>query len=235
MKSAVVLLSGGLDSATVLHMAQAAGRLCHTLTVDYGQRHRPELHAARALAVEARVESHREVRVDLSAIGGSALTDPAIPVPEARSVADIGAGDPPITYVPARNTILLSVALGLAETLCASEIWCGVNAVDFSGYPDCRPEFIQAFEALARVGTRAGVEGRPVKLKTPLVDLRKAEIIRAGTKLGVDYARTTSCYQPNSKGLACGACEACLLRRRGFEEAGLPDPTRYRRPPRTHG
>jgi 7-cyano-7-deazaguanine synthase len=227
MRQAVVLLSGGLDSATALAMARAAGRICHALTVDYGQRHRAELEAAARIAADLGAESHRVVRVDLSSFGGSALTDPDLEVPKDR---DLGGGGIPITYVPARNTVMLSVALGLAEVLGAQEIWCGVNAVDYSGYPDCRPEFIRAFEDLANLATRAGVEGRKVAIKAPLIRMTKAEIVKAGTELGVDYGGTLSCYDPGEDGAACGACDACVLRRQGFEAAGLPDPTRYRTP-----
>ncbi|MFW5878727.1 MAG: 7-cyano-7-deazaguanine synthase QueC [Myxococcota bacterium] len=228
MTTAVVLLSGGLDSATVLAMAKAEDRRCHTLSLDYGQRHRAELDAGRRMAEAAGVESHREVRVDLAAIGGSALTDSSLKVPEPREEEEIGQRGVPITYVPARNTVLLSIALALAETVGAEEIWCGVNAVDFSGYPDCRPVFIEAFERLARVATRTGTEGGSISIRAPLLRMSKAEIVTAGTRLGVDYAATVSCYQADEQGRACGRCDACILRRRGFEQAGLRDPTRYR-------
>mgnify|MGYP001824629480 CR=1 FL=1 len=218
-KRAVVLLSGGLDSATVLAMAQAEGLTCHALAVDYGQRHRSELLAARRVA-EAAGASLKVLRLDLRAIGGSALTDD-LDVPEEE-----GEGIP-VTYVPARNTIMLSLALGYAEVLGAGVIAMGVNAVDYSGYPDCRPEFIAAFERTANLATKAGVEGRALRLLTPLIDLTKAEIIRAGTNLGVDYGLTVSCYQADEEGRACGRCDSCRIRRAGFEAAGVADPTRY--------
>lgn len=221
-RSAVILLSGGLDSATVLAMAQAEGLVCHALSVDYGQRHRCELDAAREVAARAGVREHRVVRIDYGQFGGSALTDTRIDVPETP-----GSGIP-VTYVPARNTVMLALALGWSEVLEADELHVGVNAVDYSGYPDCRPAFIEQFQRLAEVATRAGVEGRPVQLRAPLIALSKAEIVRRGTALGVDYARTVSCYQPDTDGAACGRCDACRLRRAGFEEAGLRDPTRYR-------
>lgn len=221
---AVVLLSGGLDSATVLAMARAAGRACFALSFDYGQRHRAELAAAREIARAGGVRDHRVMRIDLDGIGGSALTDLAIEVPT-RPSAGI-----PITYVPARNTLFLSLALGWAEVLEASEIHVGVNAVDYSGYPDCRPEFIAAFEQLARLATKAGIEGRGPRIKAPLIALSKAEIIQAGTALGVDYALTVSCYQASARGEACGICDSCRLRQAGFEAAGVADPTRYRAP-----
>jgi 7-cyano-7-deazaguanine synthase len=216
---AVVLLSGGLDSATVLALAQAEGLVCHALAVDYGQRHRSELLAAKRVAEAAGVDL-KVLRLDLRAIGGSALTDD-IDVPEEE-----GEGIP-VTYVPARNTILLSLALGYAEVLEAGAIAIGVNAVDYSGYPDCRPEFITAFERTANLATKAGVEGRALRVMTPLIDLTKAEIIRAGTDLGVDYGLTVSCYQADEDGRACGRCDSCRIRRAGFEVAGVPDPTRY--------
>jgi 7-cyano-7-deazaguanine synthase len=223
----VVLLSGGLDSATVLAMAQARGSDCHALAVDYGQRHRAELQAAGRVAKAAGV-GLKVLRLDLRAIGGSALTDD-IDVPEADGADDDGAGEGiPVTYVPARNTVMLSLALGYAEVLGAGSIAIGVNAVDYSGYPDCRPEFIAAFETLANLATKAGVEGHRLTLFTPLIDLTKAEIIRAGTKLGVDYGLTVSCYQADDDGRACGRCDSCRIRRAGFEAAGVPDPTRYR-------
>ena len=220
---AVVLLSGGLDSATVLAMAQAEGLACHALAVDYGQRHRSELAAARRVAAAARVDL-KVLQLDLRAIGGSALTDDIdLPEPEEGAV-DEGI---PVTYVPARNTVMLSLALGYAEVLGAGTIAIGVNAVDYSGYPDCRPEFIAAFERVANLATKAGVEGQALRLFTPLIDLTKAQIIHAGTGLGVDYALTVSCYQADEAGRACGRCDSCLLRRQGFENAGLADPTRY--------
>ena len=216
---AVVLLSGGLDSATTLAMAQDAGFDCHALAVDYGQRHRSELEAARRVAAAAGVPL-KILPLDLRAIGGSALTDD-IAVPETE-----GSGIP-VTYVPARNTILLSLALGYAEVLGANDIFIGVNAVDYSGYPDCRPEFIAAYQRVARLATKAGVEGAELTIRTPLIDFTKAEIIRRGTALGVDYALTVSCYQADEAGRACGRCDSCRIRREGFEAAGVPDPTRY--------
>jgi 7-cyano-7-deazaguanine synthase len=225
MKRAVVLLSGGLDSATCLAWARERGFECHTLAVDYGQRHRVELLAARRVSQALGGASHREVRVDLRAIGGSALTAD-IEVPRDRDAAAIGSGIPS-TYVPARNSVFLSIALGLAETLGASDLVAGMNAVDYSGYPDCRPEFIRAFEALAKLATRAGVEGAGSTVHTPLMTLDKAGIIRLGRSLGVDYALTHSCYDPAEDGAACGRCDACLLRLKGFREAGLTDPARY--------
>jgi 7-cyano-7-deazaguanine synthase len=224
---AVVLLSGGLDSTTCLAAALADGREVHALSVDYGQRHRRELARARALAHLLGAASHRVVKVDLSAFGGSALTDAAIAVPKGRSAAAMSR-DIPVTYVPARNTVMLSLALAWAEVIGAEEIHVGVNAVDYSGYPDCRPEFLAAFERLARVATKAGVGGRPLRIVAPLQRLSKAGIIRLGTRLGVPYGRTQSCYDP-AAGRACGRCDACQLRRKGFSEAGLPDPTRYAR------
>lgn len=219
---AVVLLSGGLDSATALALAAERGFVCHALSVDYGQRHVAELEAARRVARAARVAQHRIMRVDLAGIGGSALTDTALAVPEAPTTGI------PITYVPARNTIMLSLALAWAEVLEAQDIFVGVNVLDSSGYPDCRPEFIAAFAALAGLATRAGVEGRPCTIHAPLIELSKAGIIREGTRLGVDYSQTVSCYQADAAGRGCGRCDACRLRRNGFIEAGLPDPTRYR-------
>ncbi len=222
-RKAVVLLSGGLDSATTLALARADGFACYALTFDYGQRHRGEIEAARRVAGQLGVADHRVVPFDLSWMGGSALTDRSIAVP---TVASAGI---PVTYVPARNTVFLAVALGWAEVLGAQDIYIGVNAVDYSGYPDCRPEYMQAFERLANLATRAGVEGRPFHLHMPLIQLRKHEIIQAGTKLGVDYALTLSCYDPDAEGRACGVCDSCRLRAQGFEAAGIPDPTRYRR------
>ena len=218
---AVVLLSGGLDSATALAIAAAQGFACHALSVDYGQRHVAELEAARRVAAALRVCEHRIMRVDLAGIGGSALTDRAIAVPESPTAGI------PVTYVPARNTIMLALALGWAEVLGAREIFIGVNVLDSSGYPDCRPEFIAAFGELARLATKAGVEGRPCRIEVPLIGLTKAEIIREGTRLGVDYGETVSCYQADAAGRACGRCDSCRLRRAGFEAAGVPDPTRY--------
>lgn len=230
VRPAVVLLSGGLDSATCLAWAGAEGFACHTLAVDYGQRHRIELEAARRVAQAMGAVEHRELRADLRAIGGSALTA-ALDVPRDRPESAIGAGIP-ITYVPARNTVLLALALGFAETLDAADLVAGMNAIDYSGYPDCRPEFVRAFESLAQVATRAGVEGTAYRIHTPLMQLDKAGIIRLGRELGVDYGLTHSCYDPASDGGACGACDACVLRRNGFRAAGVPDPTRYRTPVR---
>jgi 7-cyano-7-deazaguanine synthase len=231
---AVVLLSGGLDSTTALAIAREESYDTYALTVRYGQRHAIELEAARRVASALGVAEYREVAVDLGSFGGSALTDD-IPVPNDReprhkdreSVAEI-----PVTYVPARNTVLLSLALAWAEVLGAEDIFIGVNALDYSGYPDCRPEFIEAFEAMASLATKTGVEGTSrVRIRAPLIDMSKAEIIRRGIELGVDYGLTTSCYDPTGAGEACGRCDACLLRRRGFEEAGVEDPTAYRTSP----
>jgi 7-cyano-7-deazaguanine synthase len=222
--SAVVLLSGGLDSATALAMHKAQGRVCHALSFRYGQRHDVELAAAAAVATAQGVASHRIVNLDLTVLGGSALTAD-IPVPKGRSEAQIGAGVP-VTYVPARNTLFVAYALAAAEVLEASEIVVGVNVLDASGYPDCRPEWLAAMQEVARLGTRAGVEGRPIRLVAPLIQMTKAEIIRAGTALRVDYGLTHSCYDPSPAG-SCGACDACQLRRRGFAEAGIADPTKY--------
>jgi 7-cyano-7-deazaguanine synthase len=219
---AVVLLSGGLDSTTTLAIARAEGYLCHGLTVDYGQRHRAELASARAVADAFGVEDYKLLRLDLDRIGGSALTDPAIAVPEAP-----GEGIP-VTYVPARNTVLLGLALAYAEVIEARDLFIGVNALDYSGYPDCRPEFIRAFEALAQLATKAGVEGARFRIHTPLIALFKSEIIQAGARLGVDYGLTVSCYQADDTGRACGRCDACRFRSEGFAAAGIPDPTRYR-------
>jgi 7-cyano-7-deazaguanine synthase len=221
MKKAVVLLSGGLDSATTLAIARELGFSCHCLSVDYGQRHRSELDAARRVAQALGASAHRVIRVDLAAFGGSALTDTAIPVPQSPTTGI------PVTYVPARNTILLALALAWAEVLGTQDIFFGANAVDYSGYPDCRPEFMRAFERLANLATKAAVEGRKLNLHTPIIDRTKAEIVRRGTALGVDYSITVSCYQASDAGLACGRCDSCRLRRAGFEAAGLPDPTHY--------
>jgi 7-cyano-7-deazaguanine synthase len=221
MRRAVVLLSGGLDSATTLALAREQGFTCYALSVDYGQRHAAELEAARRVALARGAHKHRVMRVDLAGIGGSALTDPAIAVPE-KPTPGI-----PVTYVPARNTIMLSLALAWAEVLESRDIFIGVNVLDASGYPDCRPEFIDAFSALAALATRAGVEGSPCRVHTPLIAMTKAQIILAGTRLKVDYAQTVSCYQADAAGSACGRCDACRLRRAGFEAAGVPDPTRY--------
>ena len=227
MKRAVVLLSGGLDSATVLAIARAEGFACHALSVDYGQRHDAELGAAARVAAALGAAEHRTAKLDLSVFGGSALTDRTIDVP----TGGVKPGEIPVTYVPARNTIFLSLALAYAETRGAEAIFFGANAVDYSGYPDCRPEYMQAFERLANLATKAGVEGRPMRVVTPLISLTKAEIIRQGVALGVDYGLTVSCYQADPEGRACGACDACRLRRAGFLAAGVPDPTRYYAPP----
>lgn len=218
---AVVLLSGGLDSATTLAIARSQGFQCFALSVDYGQRHLAELDAARRVAGALGAAEHRVMRVDLAGVGGSALTDPNIAVPEAPTTGI------PVTYVPARNTIMLSLALAWAEVLGSGDIFVGVNAVDYSGYPDCRPEFIAAFATLAVRATRAGDEGQPWNIHAPLIRWSKADIIREGTRLGVDYGLTVSCYQADSEGRACGRCDSCRLRRAGFDAAGVADPTRY--------
>jgi len=222
MKKAVILLSGGLDSATTLAIARAQGFACYALSLDYGQRHRAELAAAARLAVREGVVAHKVIALDLGQIGGSALTDPAIAVPD-KPTQGI-----PVTYVPARNTVFLSLALAWAEVLEARDLFIGVNAVDYSGYPDCRPAFIAAFERLANLATRAGVEGGHFVIHTPLISLSKADIIRTGSELGVDYSATVSCYSADEQGRACGVCDACRLRAAGFEAAGIPDPTPYR-------
>jgi len=221
-KRAVILLSGGLDSATVLAMARAQDLDCYALSVAYGQRHEVELQAAAAVAKHLGAREHRVMRVDLAHIGGSALTDRSIDVPTTP-----GEGIP-VTYVPARNTIMLSLAMAWAEVLDAREIHVGVNAIDYSGYPDCRPEFIAAFQTLAGLATKAGVEGRGLEVRAPLIQMSKAQIVREGTRLGVDYSLTVSCYQADENGDACGLCDSCRLRREGFVSAGLSDPTRYR-------
>lgn len=221
-KPAIVLLSGGLDSATVLAEAVAAGFACHALSFDYGQRHRCELQAAAEVARHLGAVQHRVFPLELGAFGGSALTDTGIDVPE-----DAPGNGIPATYVPARNTVFLSIALAWAEALGAHDIFIGVNAVDYSGYPDCRPEFIRAFQQAANLGTKDGVAGQGFTIHTPLIDLTKAAIVQRGTDLGVDYARTISCYQPDEAGRACGRCHSCQLRRGGFRDAGLADPTRY--------
>jgi 7-cyano-7-deazaguanine synthase len=221
MKKAVVLVSGGLDSATALAMAGEDGYECFALSFDYGQRHRFELEAAKKVAGQFNVLEHKIIHLSLDDIGGSALTDDAIEVPESPTEGI------PVTYVPARNTVFLSLALGWAEVLDAEAIYIGVNAVDYSGYPDCRPEYIKAFQNMAALATRAGVEGKPVQIKTPLIHLTKAEIIKAGTRLGVDYAQTVSCYAADDNGAACGKCDSCRLRKAGFEAANIPDPTHY--------
>ena len=220
-KRAVILVSGGLDSSTVLAMALAQGYDCYTLSFDYGQRHRAELLAAERVSVALGDVEHKVVKLNLDSIGGSALTDTDIAVPEEETEGI------PVTYVPARNTVFLSIALGWAEVLDARDIFIGVNAVDYSGYPDCRPEYIAAFEAMANLATKAGVEGRNISIHTPLMDLGKDDIIRAGQSLGVDYSLTVSCYQATDEGLACGKCDSCRLRRQGFVDAGVADPTRY--------
>jgi 7-cyano-7-deazaguanine synthase len=222
MTRSVVLLSGGLDSATALGVARARGDECHTLSFDYGQRHRAELAAARRVSVSLHAAAHREMRVSLDAFGGSALTDKNIAVPEQG-----GAGIP-ITYVPARNTVFLSLGLALAEVVEADKIVIGVNFIDFAGYPDCRPEYIAAFQSLARLATKRSVEGHTLTIDAPLISLSKADIIRRGRDLGLDYSLTVSCYQADDEGRACGRCDSCRLRREGFASAGLPDPTRYR-------
>ncbi len=218
---AVILVSGGLDSTTVLAMARAAGYACYSLSFDYGQRHRAELHAADRVSAELGDVEHKVVKLNLDSIGGSALTDLDIAVPEEQTEGI------PITYVPARNTVFLSIALGWAEVLGANAIFIGVNAVDYSGYPDCRPDYIAAFERMANLATKAGVEGHKLTVHTPLMELSKGQIIEAGQALGVDYSLTVSCYQATDEGLACGKCDSCRLRRQGFVEAGVPDPTRY--------
>jgi 7-cyano-7-deazaguanine synthase len=226
--AAVVLLSGGIDSTTTLAVARARGFTTHALTFRYGQRHAVEVEAARRVAQALGAAGHEIVTIDLRAFGGSALTDD-LAVPKNRAAADIGQGIP-VTYVPARNTIFLSFALAWAEVLGAWDVFIGVNALDYSGYPDCRPEFIGAFERLANLATKAAVEGRGrLRIHTPLIHLSKADIVRDGTALGVDYALTLSCYDPTPDGLGCGQCDACTLRRKGFTEAGIPDPTRYAR------
>jgi 7-cyano-7-deazaguanine synthase len=221
----VILLSGGLDSATVLAAARAAGHDCYALTVHYGQRHAAELNAARTLAARHGATEHRIASVDLGQFGGSALTDPLLAVPETASSGI------PITYVPARNTVMLALALAWAEVLAAAEIHIGANAIDYSGYPDCRPPFIAAFNALAQQATRAGLEGRAPQVKAPLMQMGKADIVRLGVSLGVDYALTVSCYQADASGAGCGRCDACRLRAQGFVEAGVADPTRYQERP----
>ena len=226
MKPAVVLVSGGMDSAVVLAIAREQGFAVHALSVRYGQRHTSELDAAARVAQALGAVAHKTVHVDLRSIGGSALTDDDISVPVDDDGHVIGAGIPS-TYVPARNTIMLSVALGWAEVLGATDLFCGVNAVDYSGYPDCRPEFIDAFERLANLATKAGVEGAGLRVHAPLMRMTKADIVREGLRLGVDFAQTVSCYQADADGRACGHCDACRLRAEGFTAAGVADPTRY--------
>ena len=220
-KRAVILVSGGLDSTTVLAMAQAQSYACYTLTFDYGQRHRAELLAAERVSAALGDVEHKVVKLNLDSIGGSALTDTSIAVPEEETEGI------PVTYVPARNTVFLSIALGWAEVLGANDIFIGVNAVDYSGYPDCRPEYIAAFEAVANLATKAGVEGQKLTIHTPLMEQGKGDIINAGLALGVDYSLTVSCYQATAAGLACGVCDSCRLRRQGFIDARVADPTRY--------
>ena len=220
-RNAIVLVSGGLDSATALAVARDEGFHCYALSLDYGQRHRAELQAAVQVAEALGATEHRTMAVDFAGIGGSALTDSRIPVPEQPTQGI------PVTYVPARNTVFLALALGWAEVAGAGAIYIGVNAVDYSGYPDCRPEFIAAFERLAQLATRGGVEGGQFRIHAPLIELSKAEIIREGVRLGIDYARTVSCYSADAEGRGCGHCDACRLRAEGFHAAGMPDPTRY--------
>ncbi len=221
MKRAVILLSGGLDSVTTLAIAQQQGFECYTLSFDYGQRHDVELSAAASLSKQMGALAHKVIKIDLRSIGGSALTDNAIDVPDHHEEGI------PVTYVPARNTVFLSIALGWAEVLEAQAIFVGVNAVDYSGYPDCRPEFINAFDKLANLATKAGVEGQKLTVYAPLITMTKAEIIQQGTALGVDYGQTISCYQANNEGKACGHCDSCRFRKQGFEQAGVADPTIY--------
>jgi len=221
-QKAVILVSGGLDSSTVLAMAKQQGFDCYTLSFDYGQRHRSELFAAAKVSEAMQVEAHKVVSLDLGAIGGSALTDTNIDVPEYETTGI------PVTYVPARNTVFLSIALGWAEVLGANDIFVGVNAVDYSGYPDCRPDYINAFEQMANLATKAGVEGNKLTVHAPLIDMTKGQIIQAGLKIGVDYTVTVSCYQADEQGAACGVCDSCRLRKQGFIDAGIKDPTRYK-------
>lgn len=221
-KRAVVLSSGGLDSTTVLAMAKAEGYQCYTLSFDYGQRHRSELYAADRVSEAMAVVEHKTVSLDLRSIGGSALTDSDIDVPEHETTGI------PVTYVPARNTVFLSIALGWAEVIDAEAIFIGVNAVDYSGYPDCRPDYLDAYAKMAALATKTGIEGNPIQLKAPLLSMSKADIIKEGKKLGVDYALTVSCYQASDSGEACGRCDSCRLRSEGFRDAGVADPTRYK-------
>lgn len=222
-KKAVILVSGGLDSTTVIAMAKSQGYDCYTLSFDYGQRHRSELVAAQKISELMTVHAHKVVKLDLGSIGGSALTDSSIAIPESETTGI------PVTYVPARNTVFLSIALGWAEVLGANDIFLGVNAVDYSGYPDCRPEYIKAFETMANLATKAAVEGQKLSIHAPLIDMSKGQIVQAGLALGVDYSNTVSCYQASLEGQACGKCESCRLRRQGFEQAGVKDPTRYQK------
>lgn len=221
MKRAVILLSGGLDSVTALAIAKEQGYECYTLSFDYGQRHEAELTAAAKLSKQVGAVEHKVINIDLRTIGGSALTDNTVAVPEQHQQGI------PVTYVPARNTIFLSIALGWAEVLQANTIFVGVNAVDYSGYPDCRPEFVAAFETLANLATKAGVEGNKLEVHAPLMAMNKADIIRTGTRLGIDYSQTVSCYQADKNGYACGRCDSCHFRKQGFEQAGIADPTLY--------
>ena len=221
MSRSVILLSGGMDSATVLAIALAEGRECYALSFDYGQRHNAELKAAETIARQPGVIEHRTITIDIAQLGGSALTDKEIAVPSQASEGI------PVTYVPARNTIFLSYALAYAEVVCADTIYTGVNAVDYSGYPDCRPAYIAAFQDMANLATKRGIEGNPIKIRSPLIELSKQQIVERGLALGVDYAATVSCYSANAAGQACGVCDACRLRRAGFDAAGLGDPTRY--------
>jgi 7-cyano-7-deazaguanine synthase len=221
-KKAVVLLSGGLDSSTVLAMAQRDGYECYCLSFNYGQKHLSEIQFAKKIASNRNVADHKVVHLDIASFGGSALTDSSIDVPMETTEDEI-----PLTYVPARNTVFLAYALGYAEVLKAHDIFIGVNAVDYSGYPDCRPEFIQAFETMANLATKIGVEGKPVTIQTPLIDLTKAEIIAVGLNLGIDYSLTVSCYKLSESGLACGSCDSCRIRKAGFRDSEIEDPTRY--------
>jgi len=221
MKRAVILLSGGLDSVTALAIAKQDGYECYTLSFDYGQRHDAELVASERLSKQIGAKEHKVISIDLRAIGGSALTDSDIDVPEEQHEGI------PVTYVPARNTVFLSIALGWAEVLNAESIYIGINAVDYSGYPDCRPEFVEAFEKLANVATKVGVEGNKLQIKTPLMTMSKADIIKQGTALGIDYSQTISCYQADEQGRACGLCDSCHFRKEGFQQAGIADPTLY--------
>ncbi len=222
IKKAVILVSGGLDSSTVLAIAKQQGFDCYTLSFDYGQRHRSELFAAAKVSDAMQVKEHKVVSLDLATIGGSALTDTNIEVPEYETTGI------PVTYVPARNTVFLSIALGWAEVLGANDIFVGVNAVDYSGYPDCRPDYINAFEQMANLATKAGVEGNKLTVHAPLINMTKGQIIQAGIKNGVDYSATVSCYQADEEGAACGVCDSCRLRKQGFIDAGVKDPTRYK-------
>ena len=222
-KKAVILVSGGLDSTTVVAIAKSQGYDCYTLSFDYGQRHRSELVAAQKISELMTVHAHKVVKLDLGSIGGSALTDSSIAIPESETTGI------PVPYVPARNTVFLSIALGWAEVLGANDIFLGVNAVDYSGYPDCRPEYIKAFETMANLATKAAVEGQKLSIHAPLIDMSKGQIVQAGLALGVDYSNTVSCYQASLEGQACGKCESCRLRRQGFEQAGVKDPTRYQK------